>query len=77
MFLLIFITNAANHLAYPYVSSDKSPCTEPDRDAEFCSQLREASTLWNQIKMTSLLDSQMDEINFAIDWKLNIVGLMI
>ena len=51
MFSLIFFTIAANHLGYPYVPSDKSSCTEPDRDAESCSQLTEAATLWNQIKM--------------------------
>ena len=54
MFLLIFFTTAANHFAYPYASSDKSSCTEPDRDAESCSQLTEAATLWNQIKMNFL-----------------------
>ena len=51
MFLFIFITFAVNHLNYPYVSSDKSLCTEPDSNAESCSQLTEAATLWNQIKM--------------------------
>ena len=51
MFLLIFIIFAANHLAYPYVSPDKSSCAEPDRDAEPCSKLTEAATLWNQTKM--------------------------
>ena len=51
MFLLLLITIAANHLAYRYVSSDKSSCTKPGRDAEPCSQLTEADTLWNQIKM--------------------------
>ena len=48
---LISITIAANHLANPYVSSDKSTCTEPDRDAESFLQLTEAATLWNQTKM--------------------------
>ena len=51
MSLLIFITTAGNHLGYPYVSSDESPCTEPDRDAQSCSQLREAATFCNRIKM--------------------------
>ena len=51
MFLTIFNTIAANHFAYLYICSDKSPCTEPDSDAESCSQLTEAATLWNQIKM--------------------------
>ena len=51
MFLLIFITIAANHLAYPYLASDKPSCTEPDRDAESFLQLMEAATLWNEIKM--------------------------
>ena len=54
MFVLVFITIAAIYLAYVYVSSDKSPCTEPDRDAESCSQLTEAATLWNQIKLKIL-----------------------
>ena len=52
MFLLIFITIAANHLAYPYVSADKSPCTEPDRDVESFSQLTEAATMWNETKVS-------------------------
>ena len=51
MFVSIFITIAANHLAYPYVSSEKSSCTEPDGDGEPFSQLTEAATLWNQTKM--------------------------
>ena len=51
MFLLKFITIAANRLAYTYLSSDESPCTEPDRHAESCSQLTEAANLWNEIKM--------------------------
>ena len=52
MFLLIFITIAANHLAYPYVSSDKFSCTEPDRDVESFSQRTEAATMWNETKVS-------------------------
>ena len=51
MFLLIFITVAANHLAYPYVSSYNSSCTEPDRNADSFLQLTEVATLWNLTKM--------------------------
>ena len=64
MFLLIFITIAANHLAYPYVSSDKSPCTVPDRDTESCSQLTEAATLWNQTKMNFITSFSDGRIKF-------------
>ena len=51
MFLLIFVTITAIHLAYPYAAWDKFSCTEPDRDAELFLQLTEATTLWNEIKM--------------------------
>ena len=51
MFPLMFITLTAIKLAYPYVSSDKIPRTEPDREAEFLLHLTEAATLWNKIKM--------------------------
>ena len=77
MFLSIFITIAAIHPAHPNVSSDKFPCTGPDRDAASILHLTEGATLWNQKEWTALLDSQMDEMNSAIDWMLNIVGLMI
>ena len=51
MFLLLFITITAIHLAYPYIASDKFSCTGPDRDAEYFSQLTEAATLRNETKM--------------------------
>ena len=51
MFLLIFITITAIHLAYPYTASDKFSCTEPDQNAESFLQLTEATTLWNEVKM--------------------------
>ena len=51
MFPLTFITITAIQLAYPYVSSDKISCTEPDRDAEYLLHLTEIATLWNEIKM--------------------------
>ena len=51
MFPLIFIKITAIQLAYPYVSSHKIPCTEPDREAEYLLHLTEAATLWNKIKM--------------------------
>ena len=51
MFLLIFITITAIHLAYPYAASDKFSWTESDIDAESFLQLTEATTLWNGMKM--------------------------
>ena len=51
MFPLTFITITAIQLAYPYVSSDKISCTEPDRDAEYLLHLTEIATLWNEVKM--------------------------
>ena len=51
MFLLIFITITAIHLAYHYVASDKFSFTETDKDAESSLQLTEAPTLWNETKM--------------------------
>ena len=51
MFPLTFITITAIQLAYPYVSSDKISCTEPDRDAEYLLHLTEIATLLNEIKM--------------------------
>ena len=54
MFLLIFITIAADHLAYLYFSSDKSSCTEPDRDSASCSQFTEAAFLGFHMKMKSI-----------------------
>ena len=51
MFLWIFITITAIHLAYPYAASDKFSCTEPDKDAESFLKLTEATTLWNGMKM--------------------------
>ena len=50
MFLLIFITITAIHLAYLYAASDKFSCTEHDKDAESFLKLMEATTLWNGIK---------------------------
>ena len=47
----IFFTITAIHLAYPYLASDKPPCTELGKDAEPFLQLMEAATLWNEIKM--------------------------
>ena len=61
---LMFITIAGNHLAYPYVPSDKPSCTEPDRDVESCSQLTEAATLWIQIKMNFLTKFSDGRNNF-------------
>ena len=52
MFLLIFITIAANHFAYPYVSSDQFSCTEADKYVESFSQLTEAATMWNETKVS-------------------------
>ena len=51
MFLLIYITIIAIHLAYSYAASEKFSCTEPDEDGESFLQLTEAITLWNGIKM--------------------------
>ena len=51
IFPLTFFTITAIQLAYPYLSSDKISCTEPDRDAEYLLHLTEAATLWNEIKM--------------------------
>ena len=51
MFLLIIITLAAIHLAYPSAASDNFSCTEPDKDAESFLQVTEATTLWNGMKM--------------------------
>ena len=64
MFLLIFITIAANHLADPYVSSDKFSCTEPDRDVESSSQLTEAATLWNETEMNFITGFSDERNNF-------------
>ena len=51
MFLLIFITVTAIHLAYPYGASDKFSCTEPHKDAESFLKLTAATTLCNEMKM--------------------------
>ena len=48
---MIIITITALHLAYPYVASENFSGTEPDQDAESFSQLIEAATLWNEVKM--------------------------
>ena len=64
MVLLKFITIAANHLAYPCVSSNKFSCTEPDRDVESSSQLTEAATLWNETEMNFITGFSYERNNF-------------
>ena len=60
----VFINIAANHLAYPYIASDKFSCTGPDRDAEYFSQLTEAATLWNETKMNFITGFSDERNNF-------------
>ena len=64
MFVLIFITSVANHLAFPYVFSDKFSSTEPDRDVESSSQLTEDATLWNETEMNFITGFSDERINF-------------
>ena len=59
MFLLTFITITAIQVAYPYVSSDKMSCTDPDIDAEYLLHLTEAATLWNEKKMNFITGFQV------------------
>ena len=81
MFLLIFIIIAANHLAYPYVSTDKFSCIEPDKDAESFLQLMEAATLWNQTKMNFIAgfsngrNKIRDRLEFAQYWPDDMNGI--
>ena len=57
MFLLIFITKTAIHIAYPYVASDKFFFTEPDKEVQFFLQQTETATLWNEIKINFITRS--------------------
>ena len=77
MFPLTFITITAIQLAYPYVSSDKLSCTEPDRDAEYLLHLTEIATLWNEIKMNFITGFSDGRRKFHDRLQVAIAGLMI